>query len=113
MKSLSSHIEPQDALDLELIRVQLWINQDDSEIEYYDLPSENISYLREFIDTGEANTKVASELRSALHELPSWKDLDIRALSKEQRECVATVYVRSKGRRLDLVFRMQLNANVF
>lgn len=113
MESLSSHIEPQDALDLDLVRVQLWFNQEDAEFEYYDLPGETINYLREFILKGETNPELTSELRSALDELPAWKALSLTDLSKEQRECTAAVYVRSKGRRLDLVFRMHLNANVF
>jgi len=113
MQNLSSHVEPQDALEIDLVQIRLWRNQDDSEIEYYDCPGEIINYLQVFILKGEINPEIAFELRSALNELPMWKDLNITELTREQRECIAAVFVRSKGRRLDLAFRMQLNANVF
>lgn len=113
MKNLSSYIEPQDALDLDLVRLRLWINQDDEEIEYYDLPSETINSLQDFVSKGKLNPELTADLRSALDEIPAWKDLNIEDLSKEQREGTTAVYVRSKGRRMELVFRMQLNANVF
>jgi len=113
MESLSSFVQPIDALEIELVKIKLWQTQEDFEVEYYDLPDEIINQLREFISKKIIFPEIEEDLRLALKTLPAWCDLSLEDLSKEQRECTASVYVRSKGRRLDLAFSLGLNANVF
>ena len=113
MESLSYFIQLVDTLKLDLVTIRLWQNQEDSEIEYYDLSNIAVSQLQKFVSKGIIVPEIEVDLRSALKQLPAWSDLALEDLSKEQRECTAAVFVRSRGSRLDLVCRMNLDANVF
>lgn len=112
MATISDHRKPEGTAGLDLVRVRLWYGQDDSDVEYYELPGRTVDQLAEFVETGRVASKIRAGLQAALQGFPSWTDLSLDAnLSKEQREAIVGEFVRADGRAME--FRLDLNVPLY
>jgi len=114
MVKFSDHRKPESTVRLDLVRVALWFHPDDSNVEYYELPSTTIKQIIEFVETGEVDPEIRDNLQAALTDFPAWSELSIDGnLSKEQRESAAGRLVLAKGRRVSLEYSLDLGVTVY
>ena len=113
MKNLSSYREPEETIKLNLVRVRLWFNQEDEEIEYYKLPERLVKQLANFVESGEATPEILEELQTALRAFPEWQALTLSEATKEQRASAAGRFILAKGRKVELEYELEVNVTVY
>lgn len=112
-KNLSIYREPEETIRLNLVRVCLWFDQDDAEIEYYQLPESLVRKLATFEESGKADPEMLEELQTALQAFPEWQALTISEATKEQRSSAAGRFVLTKGRKVELQYELDIAMTIY